>query len=142
MRMLFLIPVLLTTLPSPVEVMAMEAHIAASEFSVAADALIGERITVDDCHLVFATESEATCLGLAPQADATGEASPVRRVLIRLAEAGGSGWRRARSACDGGALDDACHVSVSGVVEDQSGAFGLADRHVLGLREGTINWPD
>lgn len=142
MRMLSLIPVLLTTLPSPAEVAAMEAHIAASEFSITADALIGERVTLEDCHLVFATESEATCLGLPPQADATGETSAVRRVVIRLAAAGGIGLGRAPSLCDGGALDDACHVSVSGVVEDQSGAFGVADRHVLGLREGTINWPD
>ncbi|MBB5756752.1 hypothetical protein HNR00_001452 [Methylorubrum rhodinum] len=142
MRLLSLLPVLLTTLPSPAEVMAMEAHIAANEFSVAADARIGERVTLDDCHLVFATESEATCIGLAKQADASGEAPPVRRVLVRLAEVGGSEWRRARGSCDGGALDDACHVSVTGVVEDQSGAFGLADRHVLGLRDGRIHWPD
>lgn len=120
----------------------MEAHIAAIEFSVAADSRIGERVTLDDCHLVFATESEATCLGLAPQADASGEVAPVRRVVIRLAEAGRTGLRRARGLCEGGALDDACHVSVSGVVEDQAGAFGLTDRHVLGLREGTIHWPD
>lgn len=142
MRIPALLPILLTSLPSSAEVMTTEAHIAAVEFSVAADPLIGKRVTLDDCHLVFATESEATCLGLAPQADAAGEASPLRRVLIRLTEAGGGRARGPGGVCEGGALDDACHVSVSGVVEDQSGAFGVADRHVLGLREGTIHWPD
>lgn len=142
MRMSALFPVLLTALPSPAEVMAMEAHIAAIEFSVAADQLVGKRVTLDDCHLVFATEREATCLGLNPQTAAAGAATPLRRVLIRLAEVGELGKREARGLCEGGALDDACHVSVSGVVEDQAGAFGLGDRPMLGLREGTINWPD
>jgi predicted trehalose synthase len=122
--------------------MAMESHIAAVEFSVAADQLIGERVTLEDCHLVFATESEATCLGFIPQPVAAGATAPLRRVLIRLADAGDLAKRQARGLCDGGALDDACHVSVSGVVEDQSSDFGVSDRHVLGLREGTINWPD
>ncbi len=138
MRIPALLPFLLTALPSPAEVMAMEAHIAAVEFAVAADPLIGKRVTLDDCHLVFATESEATCLGLAPEA-ADNTAPPLRRVLVRLADAGGA---RAGRLCEGGALDDACHVSVSGVVEDQSGAFGLGERAMLGLREGTIHWPD
>lgn len=122
--------------------MAMEAHIAAIEFSVAADPLIGERVTLDDCHLVFATENEATCLGLAPQAGSAETAPSLRRVLVRFADSGGVRMRRPDGLCEGGALDDACHVSVSGVVEDQSDAFGMADRHVLGLREGTIHWPD
>lgn len=120
----------------------MEAHIAAIEFSEAADTRIGERVTLDDCHLVFATENEATCLGLAPKAEGAGEGTNLRRVVIRLAEVAGSPARRLGGLCEGGALDDACHVSVSGVVEDQAGTFGLVGRQVLGLREGTIHWPD
>ncbi len=142
MRIPALLPILLTTLPASTAVRAMEAHIAAVEFPAAADPLIGQRVTLDDCHLVFATENEATCLGLGPQAAAANAAPTLRRVLVRLAESGAVRMRRPDGLCEGGALDDACHVSVSGVVEDQSDAFGLADRPMLGLREGTIHWPD
>lgn len=141
MRMPVALTILLAMTPPSFAVRAAEAHIDAADFTLAAQARLGERVTVDNCHLVFATGTEATCIGLAPQASA-GDVRPPGRLLIRLIPALSPSPGRWAGLCEDGAFDDACHVSVTGVVEDLSGTFGIADRQVLGLRDGTVHWPD
>ncbi|WP_232631204.1 hypothetical protein [Methylobacterium sp. Leaf118] len=134
-------PVLAAMTPLSFAAQGSELHIDAAEFTVSAETRLGERVTVDNCHLVFATENEATCIGLGPRA-AAGEDQPPGRLLVRMVPMPTRASARSSALCEGGALDDACHVSVTGVVEDLSGTFGIADQRMFGLREGTIHWPD
>ncbi|TFZ57379.1 hypothetical protein E4V01_15715 [Methylorubrum sp. Q1] len=120
---------------------AFEAHADAAAFAVAARHHVGERFTLDHCHLVQATDDEITCIGLLPE-DAAGNVRLAGKLLIRVAAAETRGRTRALALCAGGALDEACEVSVAGEVFDASPSFGLGEAHLMGLREATICWPD
>lgn len=133
--------VLLVQLLLPSAPRAAEEHYGIADFIESARTHIGEHVTVEDCHLVFATDADVTCLGLS-QRDAAGDIRPIGRVVIRVAAAHRQSLLRALSLCEGGGLDDACQVSVSGIVYDASREFGIEDPRLVGLREGTINWAD
>ncbi|BAU91525.1 hypothetical protein MPPM_2920 [Methylorubrum populi] len=133
--------VLLTGLLMPSAPRALEAQSDVVAFVGAARHHIGERVTLDHCHLVYTTEEEITCVGLLPR-DAAGDVRMAGKLLIRVGAAEIAGHRRALSQCAGGSLDRACEVSVSGEVFDASRAFGLDEARLLGLREAAIRWPD
>lgn len=120
---------------------AFEAHADAAAFAAAARHHVGERVTLDHCHLVHATDDEITCIGLLPE-DAAGNIRLAGKLLIRVAAAETQGRTRALELCAGGALGEACEVSVAGEVFDASPSFGLGEAHLMGLREATICWPD
>lgn len=120
---------------------ALEAHVDAATFAAAARHHVGERVTLDHCHLVYATDDEITCVGLLPE-EATGHVRLAGKLLIQVAAAETQGRTRALALCAGGALDEACEVSVAGEVFDASRSFGLGEAHLMGLREATICWPD
>ena len=131
----------LLTMLLPQGARASEPHVDVVAFAGAAAQHVGERVTLDHCHLVFATPEEMTCVGLAPKT-ATGDVHTVGKLLIRVAAAEMRSRNRALALCDGGDLGEACEVSVSGEVFDASRSFGLDDARVMGLREATICWPD
>nr|WP_286134059.1 hypothetical protein [Methylobacterium sp. Leaf123] len=120
---------------------ALDAHADAAVFAATARHHVGERVTLDHCHLVYARDDEITCIGLMPE-DATGNVRLAGKLLIRVATAETQGRSRALALCAGGALDEACEVSVAGEVFDASRSFGLDEARLMGLREATICWPD
>lgn len=133
--------VLLTGLLIPSASRAMAAQADVVSFVGTARHHIGERVTLDHCHLVYATEEEITCVGLLPR-DAAGDVRMAGKLLIRVGAAEASGHRRALALCAGGALNGSCEVSVSGEVFDASRSFGLDEARLIGLREAAIRWPD
>lgn len=139
MRLPFMLALL--AMPLPHAARAAEPHVDVAAFAEVARRHVGERVTLDHCHLVFATPEEMTCVGLASNA-ATGDVRAVGKLLIRVAAAEMRSRNRALALCDGGDLGEACEVSVSGEVFDASRSFGLGEAWVMGLREATICWPD
>lgn len=133
--------VLLTGLLIPSASWALDAPADVAAFFETARHHIGERVTLNHCHLVYATEEEITCVGLLP-GEAAGDARMAGKLLIRVGAAEISGRKRALSHCAGGALNEVCKVSVSGEVFDASRSFGLDEARLLGLREAAIRWPD
>lgn len=131
----------LTGLLTPSALHALEAHADIVAFAGAARHHVGERVTLDHCHLVYATEDDITCIGLSPR-DAAGDVRTAGRLLIHVAAAETQGRMRALALCAGGGLGQACEVSVSGEVFDASPSFGLDEACLMGLREATIRWPD
>ena len=132
---------LLSALLLPSGAHARDGHADAAAFAAAARHHVGERVTLDHCHLVYATDDEITCIGLLPE-DAAGNVRLAGKLLIRVAAAEMQGRTRALALCAGGALDEACEVSVAGEVFDASPSFGLGAAQLMGLREATICWPD
>lgn len=126
-------------LPSGPE--ALEAHADVADFVGAARHHVGERVTLDHCHLVYATDDEITCIGLSPR-DADGNVRMAGKLVIRVAATEAPGRTRAVASCAGGTLDEACEVSVTGEVFDASRLYGLDEARLMGLREATICWPD
>ncbi|MEH3119075.1 MAG: hypothetical protein PGN25_16175 [Methylorubrum populi] len=120
---------------------AEETHVDVAAFMGTARHRIGERVTLDHCHLVYATPDEMTCVGLAPDGEA-GDVRAVGKLLIRVASAEFRSRARALALCQGGELGEDCDVSISGEVFDASRSFGLDEARVMGLREATIGWPD
>lgn len=118
-----------------------EAHADAATFGGMARDHIGQRVTLDHCHLVYATSDEITCIGLIADG-AVGDVRAAGKFLIRIAAAETRSRARATALCDGGDLGEACDVSVSGEVFDASRSFGLDEARLLGLRDATICWPD
>lgn len=133
--------VLLGGLLCPSASRAVEAHADVVAFVGAARHHIGQRVTLDHCHLVYTTEEEITCVGLLPR-DSAGDVRMAGKLLIRVGAAESAGHRRALSQCAGGSLHQSCEVSVSGEVFDASRSFGLDEARVMGLREAAIHWPD
>lgn len=131
----------LTGLAVPSGAGALDAPADVVAFAGAARHHIGERVTLDHCHLVYANEDEITCIGLSPQ-DADGTVRAAGKLLIRVAAAETRGRTRALAMCAGGGLREDCEVSVSGEVFDASRSFGLGEAQLMGLREATICWPD
>lgn len=120
---------------------ALETHADVADFVEEARHHVGRRITLDHCHLVYATEDEATCIGLSTL-DAAGTVRMAGKLVIRVAATEMPGRIRAATACADGSLDAACEVSVTGEVFDASRLYGLDEARLMGLREATICWPD
>ncbi len=133
--------VFLTGLLIPSASRGLEAPSDVVAFLGAARHHIGERVTLEHCHLVYTTEEEITCVGLLPK-DAGGEVRMAGKLLIRVGPAETSSHQRALAHCAGGALNGSCDVSVSGEVYDAARSFGLDEARLIGLREAAIRWPD
>ncbi|HEV2542537.1 MAG TPA: hypothetical protein VGU70_07220 [Methylobacterium sp.] len=119
----------------------LEARSDVATFIETAQHHIGERVTLEHCHLVYTTEEEITCVGLLPK-DAAGEVRMAGKLLIRVGPAEMSSHKRALAHCAGGALNGSCEVNVSGEVYDAARSFGLGEARLIGLREAAIRWPD